>query len=74
MKTIPDCVAEKNRIQAELHNEYAGLSLDEQKIKMHREILSNPILAEFYSDALKEEETGVAMVAEEGPEYKTHNG
>ena len=71
MKMIPDCVKEKDRIQAELREEYSGLSLEEQKRRMEREILANPILSGLYSTALQENETDVAKVAEESPEYKT---
>ena len=69
MKMIPDCVREKDRIQAELRKEYSGLSLKEQKKRMEKEILANPTLSGLYSEALLEADIG--KVAEESPEYKT---
>ncbi len=72
MKKTFDCVEMKNEIQRKLQAEYAGLTLAEQKKKMKREILSDPILGPMYR-RLTEKRNGDAelKVAEEPGEYKT---
>jgi hypothetical protein len=72
MKKKFDCVEMKHEIQRKLQAEYAGLSLAEQKKKMNREILLDPILGPMYRRLLaKRDGDAVLKVAEEPGEYKT---
>ncbi len=45
---LPECVQMKHRIQQELDERYQGLSQEERRIQMERDILANPILGPLY--------------------------
>lgn len=48
MKKTFDCVEMKNEIQRQLLAEYEGLTLEEQKTLMDRQILSDPMMGPMY--------------------------
>ncbi len=44
-KIVIDCVEMKNRIQAELLQEYAGLSMEEERLARRRKLMTSDSLA-----------------------------
>jgi len=72
MKKKFDCVEMKNEIQRKLQAEYEGLTLEERKRKMDKELSASPILGPMYRRLMgKRAGDAELKVAEEPGEYKT---
>ncbi len=67
-KIVIDCVEMKNRIQAELRQEYAGLSMEEERQARRRKLMtSDSLAAQMWRNAHEQRSATLVMHEDLGP-------
>jgi len=68
-KIVIDCVEMKNRIQAELRQEYAGLSMEEERLARRRKLMTSDSLAAQMWRNAHEQRSAMVVIREDTGAY-----